>query len=83
MNVRSFDFPSEILVRLTPSDEVLELRERARKLEQELSKLQEDFKRVEYYYRCESLVNMELLDLCKAHGVKVRASMFQRPKLEE
>lgn len=72
--------PLEVNVHITPSDEVQELRARAADLQERLDSLQADYNRIEYYYRCESLVNMELIDLCRKHGVEVRPSIFHRPK---
>ena len=72
--------PLEVNVHITPSDEVQKLRDSVADLQKRLESLQADYNRVEYYYRCESLVNMELIDLCRKHGVEVRPSIFQRPK---
>lgn len=72
--------PLEVNVHITPSDEVQELRTRLADLQKRVDSLQADYNRVEYYYRCESLVNMELIDLCRKHGVEVRTSMLHRPK---
>lgn len=72
--------PLEVNVHITPSDEVQKLRDSVADIQKRLDSLQADYNRVEYYYRCESLVNMELIDLCRKHGVEVRPSMLHRPK---
>ena len=35
--------------------------------------------RLEYKYRCESLINTELIDLCKREGVPFREALTRRP----
>lgn len=70
--------PVELVVRLYPSDEVLQLREHVKTLQGQLDDLQARYNRLEYLYRCETLVNSELLDACKAHGVPVRPLLSQR-----
>lgn len=74
------DFPSEITVRLVPSDELLHLRKRVEEFETEAVALRR-CDASEYKYRCEVLVNAQLLDLCKAHGLDIPASLRQRPRL--
>ena len=68
-------FPSEIRVRLVSDEEVLNLRREVQALTARLEGLQAEYDRLEYRYRCECIVNMELVDLCHAHGVPVRPSM--------
>lgn len=57
---------------ITPSDEVLFLRDRVKALEGELSCLQQSYNRVELLYRSETLINIELQDLLSAHGIPYR-----------
>lgn len=71
--------PLEIHVRVSPDDEVLALRARAEALERALEEMKAQRDRAEYKYRCEVVVSGELLDLCRAHGVKYRPSLEKRP----
>lgn len=48
-------------------------------LEGENRRLSEELRDVSFRYRCESVVNLELLDLCREHGVKYRPSLALRP----
>lgn len=66
-------------VTVKTDDEVLRLRQEVADLRVDLDKLQQDFTRVEYHYRCESVINTELVDLCRKHGIKIRPSLFKRP----
>ena len=64
--------PIEIHVRLSPDDEVLALRARVAELEAQAEAARAERDRLEYKYRCESLINTELIDLCKREGVPFR-----------
>lgn len=70
--------PVSLSVSLTDSQEVLSLRARIESLEKELDALRASYNHTEFLYRCEVVVNTELLDLCREHGVPVRRSMFDR-----
>lgn len=63
---------------LTTSDEVLSLREQVRVLTEQLGRLQADYNRVELRYRSECVVNMELQDLLREHGIPYRDILKQR-----
>lgn len=39
--------------------------------------------RAEYRYRCESVINTELVDLLREHGIKYRPALESRPWGEE
>lgn len=71
--------PLTVAVTLEPSDEVKALRARVEALEEEAARLKAEYNRVEYKYRCEVIINCELVDLCRAHGVKYRPALSQRP----
>lgn len=71
--------PLKLEVSVTPSDEVQRLRTRVHELETELNALQSSYNRVEYLYRCEVLVNAQLLDHCKDRGLRVPKRLYQRP----
>lgn len=71
--------PIEIHVRLSPDDEVLALRARVAELEAQAEAARAERDRLEYKYRCESLINTELIDLCKREGVPFREALTRRP----
>ena len=71
--------PLEIHVRVSPDDEVLALRARVAELEAKAAAAEEERRRVEYMYRCETLINTELVDLCRAHKVPFREALKARP----
>lgn len=50
-----------------------------RELEQRLAAAEARANRAEYLYRCETLINTELQDLCKQHGIKYRDALKDRP----
>lgn len=50
-----------------------------RDLERQLAAERERANRAEYQFRCESLINAELLDLCKERGIKYRGALKERP----
>ena len=59
--------PVSLSVSLTDSNEVLSLRARIESLEKELDALRASYNHTEFLYRCEVVVNTELLDLCREH----------------
>ena len=71
--------PLEIHVRVSPDDEVLALRARVAELEAQAARHKREFNDLEFRYRCETLINTELVDLCKAHKVPFREALRQRP----
>ena len=71
--------PLEIHVRVSPDDEVLALRARVAELEAEAARQGEAYRDLEFRYRCETLINTELVDLCKEHKVPFREALRQRP----
>ncbi len=62
----------------TTSDEVVKLREQVKQLTGERDHLQVEYNRVELRYRSECVVNMELQDLLKEHGIPYRDILKQR-----
>lgn len=66
-------------VRVSPDDEVLSLREQVQSLTEALSGLRKEYTRAEYLYRCETVINSRLVDVCRSHGIKLEASFFSRP----
>ena len=75
--------PIEIHVRLSPDDEVLALRARVAELEAQAEAARAERDRLEYKYRCESLINTELIDLCKREGVPVSYTHLTLPTNRE
>ena len=48
-------------------------------LEKRLAQAEERANRAEYRYRCECVVNMELVDLLRERGIKYRPALDKRP----
>ncbi len=69
----------ELKIYLEDSREVSRLKARVAELEGELARSREETRTAEFRYRCESVVNQELLDLCREHGVRYRPSLKSRP----
>lgn len=71
--------PIELRVILRTDDEVLALRAEVARLEAALAAEKARADRAEYKFRCESIINQELVDLCRASNVKFRPSLKDRP----
>ena len=71
--------PIEIHVRLSPDDEVLALRAKVAALEAEVEKERQRANTAEFRHRCESIINQELTDLCRKHGIRYRPALDNRP----
>lgn len=71
--------PIELSVRLSPSDEVMQLRTDVSRLEDQVDQLRQAYNRTEFLYRCEVMINTQLVDLCREHGIRLHPAMFQRP----
>lgn len=71
--------PIELSVRLSPSDEVMQLRSDVSRLEDQVVQLRQAYNRTEFLYRCEVMINTQLVDLCREHGIRLHPAMFQRP----
>lgn len=69
----------EMTIYLEDGRRVKALEAQVAALEAEAAALREEKRVLEFRYRCESVVNMELLDLCREHGVKYRPSLVDRP----
>ena len=61
--------PLNVVVTVTPSDEVTSLRSRVSVLERQLAELEFTFNRTQYRYMCEVQLNLQLQDLMRAAGV--------------
>lgn len=59
----------------TPSEEVTQLREQVKMLQQSLDGLQADYNRVELLYRSECCINLELQDILRANHIPYRAAI--------
>jgi hypothetical protein len=68
----------EIKIFLEDARKVRDLEERVKALERERERLRRDVLDLEYKFRCESIVNQELIDLCRASGVKFRPGLDAR-----
>lgn len=60
-------------------EEVQRLREEVSELQARNCTLQIDLDRAQYLFRCESILNNQLVDLCRQHGIKLDSAFFQRP----
>lgn len=61
--------PLKVAVTLTASDEVNALRSQVADLHRQLADLQEEFNKVQFRYRCEVLLNLQLQDLMTCAGI--------------
>lgn len=69
----------ELTIYLEDGRRIQELTAKVVALEGEKMRLEELVRNLEFKYRCESVVNMELSDLCREHGVKFRPGLLARP----
>lgn len=66
-----------IKITVTPSEQVEALRAEVRDLQDRLEKLQAEYYRVEYRYRCECIINQRLQDHCRECGFPVPHSTYE------
>lgn len=66
-------------ITLTTSDEVLALRQHVSELTSQLQDVRAQLNRAEYLYRCETVINTRLVDLCRSQGVVVPKQLYDRP----
>lgn len=69
-------------VSLKEDEEVQRLREEISVLQARNSTLQIELDRAQYLFRCESILNNQLVDLCRQHGIKLDSAFFARPYSE-
>lgn len=67
-----------ISLAVTDAQEVIDLRDQIAALQAELAGLRERCRSLEYDYRCEVIVNMELQDLLKANRISYRSALRDR-----
>lgn len=72
--------PLTVNVVLTPSDDVVHLRNQVSDLQREVLALKQETIRAQNLYQGESVLNLELIDLCREHGVPVRQVLLDRQK---
>ena len=72
--------PLQVEVILTDSNMVQSLRQQLTQLEEEHDRLRDNFRLVEYRYRCEVLINMQIVDYCKTKGIKLPRRLMQVPE---
>ena len=72
--------PLTVHVVLTPSDDVIHLRNQVSDLQREVLALKQETARAQDLYQGESILNLELIDLCREHGVPVRQVLIDRRK---
>lgn len=68
-------FPLRLEVVFTPSEEVTQLREQVKMLQQSLDGLQADYNRVELLYRSECAINLELQDILREARIPYREAI--------
>lgn len=56
---------------VTPSEQVIALQAQVTELQDRLKKLQAEYYRVEYRFRCECIINQRLQDYCRDRGFPV------------
>ena len=67
---------------VTTSDELLDLRKRVKYLTDELARRQGEYNQVQLKYISESIINTELQDLLRSHGIPYRDAIKKRGKIE-
>lgn len=68
--------PPKLEIVLTPSDEVLQLRQQVEDLQDRLAALKERCNRIEYLYNCEVIINLQITDYCRDQGWKIPRRYF-------
>ena len=68
-------FHPRLEVVFTPSEEVTQLREQVKMLQQSLDGLQADYNRVELLYRSECCINLELQDILRVNHIPYREAI--------
>ena len=69
----------ELTIYLEDGRRIRELAAQVAALEEERDRLRERVRDLEFKYRCETIVSLELTDLCREHGLKVRPGLKSRP----
>lgn len=69
--------PIRLEVSLTPSERVRELEQQVIALTSDLDTLRRQFDRTEYLYRCEVMINTQLVDYCREQGVHPPKRLFK------
>lgn len=71
--------PFKVEVVLTTADEVVSLRQQLADAQVLIDDLRAQLNRAEYLFRCETVINGRLTDLCRAQRVQLPRSLFDRP----
>ena len=66
-------------ISLKEDEEIQRLKAENESLQSRVDILQSELNRAQYLFRCESMVNNQLVDLCRDHGIKIDSAFFQRP----
>ena len=69
--------PIKLEVALCDSEELKASKDRVEELEALVEGLRADYNRLEFKYRCESLVNMQLTDFCRDNNIKVPPQLLK------
>lgn len=70
--------PLTVNVLLTPSDDVVHLRNQVKDLQAQVLSLRQESTRAQNLYQQESVLNLELIDLCREYHVPVRDVLKNR-----
>lgn len=71
--------PLHLEVTVTTSDEVLSLRSQIVDYQERLDQLEQQYRKVEFWYSCEVRINAELVDLLRQNGIVLPARFLNRP----
>lgn len=69
-------------ISLKEDEEVKRLKEENTALQSQIIGLQAEVNRAQYLFRCESVLNNQLVDLCRQHGIILDSAFFARPYSE-
>lgn len=70
-------------VSIKEDEEVQRLKAENEALRARILTQQSELERVSYRFRCESILNNSLVDVCRAHGIQLDQAFFARPYSEE
>lgn len=70
--------PITVNVNLSPTDELVELRQQVAALEAQLACKDTELNRAEYLFRCESIINTRITDYCRENGIKLPKHLLKQ-----
>lgn len=69
----------KLSVSVRDDEEVKALRDKVAELEALTEGLRAEYNRLEFQFRCETLINAQITDFCRVEGVKLPRRLFKRP----